>query len=268
MMDDYSSEEERSPLPWNGRESSPEPRPEAAPMWSMPEGLTQQDFADALRQRCDRPEYRGLHIEKNEVESLPNGKAVPLGELVDALTNGPRVDATSLGPVVREAFDYHGLTLSDVRSDLPHLPATLAYMPMGSPPRQSGWETEMITQLDRATATRPGVWPDREVDGLLSLQWDGLSRENWDRMPSLRSAFERNGIPVKTDPSTGRVMPDEAAYGAARRPTMPGPSAQVTAAVSVSPGFRAGQRRPRDGRDSPSSRPDSPGPPRQRPRLG
>lgn len=234
-------------------------------MWSMPEGLTQQDFVDALRQRCDRPEYQGLDIEEYEVESLPNGKEVPLGELADALTNGARVDATTLGPVVREAFDYHGLALRDVRAEVPHLPATLTYMPMGSPPRRSGWETELITQLDRATATRPGVWPDREVDGLLKLQWEGLSRENWNRMSTLRSAFERNGIPVKTDPSTGRVMPDDAAYRAARRQTLRGSSAQVTAAVSVSPGGRAGQRRPRG--DSEERRPAGQAPPSRRPRL-
>ena len=248
--------------------------------WMPPLGVFPEDFAEAIRQYCDRPENEGLAIGADQAEVV-NGKRVPLGELVRALRY-EKFPSSLLSTTVRDAFDYHGMALRDVPhladlADLEpgevrtvHFPADPLYFgdsaaPSAQIPRPSGWEHGFITSLDEEFARSPGWWPQRlhtysfRRDGrennsvaacrLEHLSVYGLTDANWQRLPELAEAFRRHAIPLSRN-SAGRLRPDRVAYsdGQTRRA---GDSLQAAAASrSTRLGSPSADERTRSGHSS------------------
>ena len=234
---------------------------EDSPLWTPERGTTPENYANAIRQYSDQPGNAGWHIESSRVEVLPNGREVPLGELVEALNIGLNVEETALAPVVRDAFDYHGMPLTRVEMAAGSLPRV--YGSFDQSARPSGWENEFVASLDGEFARNPGFYPERPLiysntrdprasdtptaRQLENLARHGMTASNWARLPQVQQALQRHGIPTRHDPGTGRIHVDRDAYSAAQR------SGTAAAASTASTQARTGDRRPRDDGSGPSA---------------
>ncbi|MFE9610193.1 hypothetical protein [Streptomyces sp. NPDC006012] len=200
------------------------------------ESLLQQYYARAVQDWCDMHGARG-RIPESEDDCLVEGRGVPLGRLVDHLNNGPKVKAAWMSEHLRNTFDYHGMPLADVDCVDG---VRRVYMRFDAASRPSGWEDQLVHELDTHFASNPGVWPDpvlhESLSRLLSeMQRPGLNLANWSRMPAIGAAFARHGIPTAVD--RGQVTVDRNAYQPQVRLRFD-PARTSVAAL-------AGQRRPR-----------------------